>query len=402
MTNLRIGLEVLEDNTAISDNWGRCGLLSNQASVDRHFRPSWQIVSNILGKRLTALFGPQHGFFSTLQDNMIETTHDTHEHTGLPIYSLYSEVREPTEEMLANVDTLIIDLQITGCRVYTWKATIMGCLKAAKKFAKKIVILDRTNPVGGIALEGRVLDPDATSFVGPSPIPMRHGLSAGEAALFFNQDVQAELEVVPLSNWDPTKVWNHYCRHWVMTSPNLPTIDSVHAYPGMVIFEGTNLSEGRGTTLPFQLIGAPYINSSEKFVNRVRELNNGDYTGIYLRPVQFQPIFHKWNGQTCKGLQIHILDPNKTLSFSLALAILRAAIEFGEDKFEWKKPPYEYDYETLPMKLIFGSHSFERHLTNDILHKAFWREGVAAYAEKAQNIVLYPRQFKVYPESEIF
>jgi uncharacterized protein YbbC (DUF1343 family) len=258
--------------------------------------------------------------------------------------------------MLDGLETLIIDLQIVGCRIYTWKSTIAGCLRAAKAHGKRIVILDRPNPVGGTVLEGNTLEMDAASFVGQFPIPMRHGLSAGEAAQFFNRGIGADLEVVALENWDPSQVWDDFGRQWVPTSPNLPTIAPVHVYPGTVVFEGTNLSEGRGTALPFQLLGAPYIPDSELFVDKVLSILGNDSPGLILRPTSFQPTFHKWAGQECNGLQIHVIDPKKVRSFALALAILQTAMDMGGDAFQWKQPPYEYDLETLPIKLIFGSH----------------------------------------------
>lgn len=391
---LQVGMEVLQRFPHKTRAWGRCGYLSNQASVVRPFIPGWKVLKDILGSRLVSLFGPQHGFFGTCQDNMIETANGYHAQTGLPIYSLYSAVREPTAEMLEGLDTLIIDLQIVGCRIYTWKSTIAGCLRSAKRFGKRIVILDRPNPLGGEVLEGTVLEASAVSFVGQFPTPMRHGLSAGESALFFNRNIGAELEVISMDNWDPKQVWNHFGRHWVPSSPNLPTIDPVHVYPGTVIFEGTNLSEGRGTTLPFQLLGAPYILDSELFVQRIVELLGGDVPGVHLRPTSFQPTFHKWAGVECRGLHIHVINPNQIRSFSLALAVLQAAKELGGSEFQWKQPPYEYDLETLPIKLILGSHKAPEMFGSKFsVADSFWSKGIEEYAKQVEPVLLYPRTF---------
>ncbi len=389
-----VGLERVSADSSLARSWGRCGLVCNQASVTSEFLPAWDVLKTVLGPRLTALFGPQHGFYGTKQDNMIETGHGQFSRFGIPLFSLYSETREPTAEMLSNLDTIVIDLQIVGCRIYTWKATIAGCMRAAKKHGKKVVVLDRPNPVGGMVCEGRVLDMDSTSFVGEYPIPMRHGLSAGESAKFFNSFIGCELEIVELKGWDPKSYWSDLGRPWVLTSPNLPTIDPVYVYPGTVIFEGTNISEGRGTGLPFQLIGAPYIPEGSVYRERVMNLLGGESPGVFIRDAQFEPTSQKWAGKTCKGIQIHITDYRAVRSLDLSIALVRAAIELGEGGFAWKDPPYEYDHKTLPMKLIYGSQkSAEKFLNKDFsLSDPFWHEGIQGYVEKVSPLLIYPRK----------
>lgn len=397
MTTLLTGLDVWAGSPDLSKDWGRCALLCNQASVSLNYRPAWQVVQNILGDRLVALFGPQHGFYGTAQDNMIETGHVSDSEFGVPIFSLYSETREPTAEMLDGVDTIVIDLQITGCRIYTWKATIAACLRAARRHGKKVVVLDRPNPVGGEILEGRVLDDDAKSFVGEFPIPMRHGLTAAEAALFFNESIGSELIVVPMKFWDTRSFWSDLGRQWVLTSPNLPTIDPVYVYPGLVILEGTNISEGRGTGLPFQFCGAPYINKPRHLVEKIQMilgLASGDHPpGLFLREASFEPTSGKWKQQVCHGAQVHVFEPGKVQSFDLAVALVRACIELGEDQFAWKDPPYEYDLVTLPMKLIIGSQIADQKFYADdfSISDDFWHAGHHTYAEAARKILLYPR-----------
>ncbi len=376
----------------MTQSWGRCGLLINQASVNRSFIPSWKLLQEILGVRLTCLFGPQHGFAGTAQDNMIETSHATHVATGLRVFSLYSETRRPNEFMFSHLDTLMIDLQIVGCRIYTWKSTIAECLRAAKEFGKRIVILDRPNPLGGEVLEGRTLDDDCHSFVGQFKMPMRHGLTAGEAALFFNESIQAELEIVSMIGWKAKTLWSELDRSWVLTSPNLPSVDSVFVYPGTVLLEGTNLSEGRGTGLPFQLIGAPYFRSGQQLINLIERYPQV-CAGLILREAAFEPTSQKWKGEVCNGLQLHVTDPTKVRSFGLTLALIKSAMDLS-DHFAWRSPPYEYDYETLPIKLILGSHKIEKHLskTNFNLEDPFWREGIDAYVSNVARFLLYPRE----------
>ncbi len=389
---LKVGLENLKSlGREKLSSWGRCGLLANQASITQDFTPSWFVCRELLGKQLTCLFGPQHGFEATVQDNMIETEDARHLATGLPVFSLYSHTREPTEKMMQHLDTLIIDLQIVGCRIYTFKATIAACLRSAKAYGKKVVVLDRPNPLGGEVVEGRVLDPAAKSFVGPYPIPMRHALTACEAAQYFNKDIKADLEVVPLSDWIPSQYYHETARNWVITSPNLPTIDPVYVFPGMVIFEGTNVSEGRGTGLPFQFIGAPFIKDPHAFVDRIEEINKG-VQGVYLRPCSFQPTSQKWQDQECQGLQIHVLDPHQIRSFNLALSIVAAAREFAPQEFQWKEPPYEYDHETLPMKLIIGSHATVDHFDSFSIEDPFWHEGLEDYMKAVKDSLIYDRK----------
>lgn len=395
---VEVGLERLAREPALAADWGRVGLLCNQASVTRDFVSAVDVLATLLGPRLTALFGPQHGFFGTVQDNMIETGHDVHPGTGLELFSLYSDTREPTDAMMAKLDTLVVDLQIVGCRIYTWKSTIAGCLRAAKRNKRRVVILDRPNPLGGEVLEGRVLDDDAHSFVGQFPTPMRHGLTAGEAARFFNAEIGADLTVVPLRHWDPRSYWRDGGRPWVLTSPNLPTIDPVYTYPGTVLFEATNVSEGRGTGLPFQFIGAPYVRSGADVITVVRKYlgEPGDPPGIHLREAQFMPTSQKWAGEACRGVCLHVTDPTRVRSFRLSLALCEAFLELGGAGFAWKDPPYEYDHVTLPLKLILGSQEADRHFGAGTFScdEAFWKDGIAEYARKVLPYLLYPRTMR--------
>ena len=244
----------------------RVGIVSNPASVDAAFRHLVDRIDEGSGATLAAIFGPQHGFRSDVQDNMIETPHVEDGRRRVPIYSLYSETREPTAEMLAGVDVLVIDLQDVGARIYTYIYTMANCLRAAKKHGVKVIVCDRPNPIGGVEVEGPMLHPGYESFVGLFPIPMRHGMTIGELARLFNEHfaIGAELEVVPMDGWTRDQYFDATGLPWVMPSPNMPTLDTAIVYPGMVLFEGTMLSEGRGTTRPFELLGAPWIHA-ERF-----------------------------------------------------------------------------------------------------------------------------------------
>ena len=390
---MRFGIEVLRQDPSLAAGWGKCGLLCNQASVADDFSPSWYICKDILGKRLACLFSPQHGLEATVQDNMIETGDSVHVPTGLPIYSLYQQVREPTAAMLQGLDTLIIDLQISGTRVYTFKYTLAGMLRAAARDGLQVVVLDRPNPLGGEVLEGRVLDLDMRSFVGEYPLPMRHGLSVGEFAQFCNREIGAQLQVIGMHDWQPAKLWSELGRHWVLTSPNLPSFDALLFYCGTVIFEGTNISEGRGTCLPFQFIGAPYLDS-RALIERTEQLYAD--TGYFLRATQFMPVAQKWQEQACNGVQLHCLDRHSARPFSLALALLRACIELGGDAFAWKQPPYEYEYHKLPIQLLIGMSTAPEQMTaaKFAVDAECWHAGLEEYRQTVSSSLLYQRQMK--------
>ncbi len=389
---MQIGLESFLEQPNLGKDWGKCALLCNQASVTKNFTHSINLLQERLGKRLTALLGPQHGLVATVQDNMIETNHHVDVVTGLPIFSLYSETREPTKEMLAEIDTIIVDLQIVGCRVYTFKATIRACLEAAKRLNKKVVVFDRPNPLGGSFVEGRTLDKDCRSFVGPFEIPMRHGLTVAEVTKVINSEIGALLEIVPMQDWKPWEHWHRGRRPWILTSPNLPTCDSITVYPGMVMLEGTNLSEGRGTSLPFQFIGAPYIKDPIKLVQKIHSYGKNLTAGLYLRATDFMPTSGKWTNQVCHGFQIHVIDPELVTSFFLAVATIRATLEMAEGSFQWREPPYEYEYHRPPMELIIGSSSFKKHFDFFDPNDTFWAEGLESSIKTFSPHLLYDRQ----------
>ncbi len=387
---MKLGIEVLARDPHRARLWGRCALLCNQASVTQSFRGSWEILQEILGDRLVAFFGPQHGFHATVQDNMIETAHAHMGPYGKPIYSLYSETREPQAEMLAQIDTIVIDLQIVGCRVYTFKYTVAACLRAAKKHNKRVVILDRPNPLGGIQVEGRVLQPAAKSFVGEFAIPLRHGLTPAECGLFFNRSISADLECISMEDWDPSTYWTDFYKHWILTSPNLPSPDSVYIYPATVMLEGTNISEGRGTGLPFQFVGAPYIKDGQAYSDRVNSYHKSQ--AFHLRPAEFQPTSQKWAGEVCRGFQIHVIDPKSLATYALGLAIIKAAIDLAPKDFAWKQPPYEYDFTNLPINLILGHLEAEKKLQSSFsLEDRFWSAGVEEYIADVSGLLIYKR-----------
>ena len=253
------GLDTLK-HTPVPDLKGkRLGLLANPASVDSSFCHAKTLIRQHYPGQLTALFSPQHGFHAEKQDNMIESDHGRDPELGIPIYSLYSETRIPTPEMFDDIDALLVDIQDVGTRVYTFIYTISHCMETAAKTGKQVVILDRPNPIGGKQVEGNILEEGFTSFVGRFPIPMRHGLTVGEIASLFNREfnINCDLKVIPMEGWQREMYWEETGLPWIPPSPNLPTPLSCVVYPGQVIWEGSLLSEGRGTPCPLNNSAPP-------------------------------------------------------------------------------------------------------------------------------------------------
>lgn len=368
----------------------RVGLVCNPASVDRHLRHAVDRFSHRQDVTLAAIFGPQHGFRSNLQDNMIESPHAEDRGRRVPIYSLYSETREPTREMLDGVDVLVVDLQDVGTRIYTFVYTMANCLRAGARYGVPAIVCDRPNPVGGLAIEGAVLDPAYTSFVGQFPIPMRHGLTIGELAKLFNEEfrIGASLDVVTIGGWNRSQYFDQTGLPWVMPSPNIPTLDSAIVYPGTVLFEATILSEGRGTTRPFEIIGAPWIDG-ERFADAMNQRSLG---GVYFRPVFFEPTFQKHAQQTCGGCQLHVLDRDAFEPVKTAVAMIDEFRRQDTARFGWKEPPYEYEYEKTPIDIMWGSDrlrkAIEAGATADEIAEG-WREEVAAFEELRRPYLLY-------------
>lgn len=384
-----IGLENLKHGFASKIKGRRLGLLANPASVNFRFCHAVQIIQDLFPGQLTTIFSPQHGFYAEKQDNMIESPHGREPGLGIPIYSLYSHTRIPTAQMFENLDTLVVDIQDVGTRVYTFIYTISYCMEVAAQTGKSVIILDRPNPIGGTRMEGNALKPECASFVGRFPIPMRHGMTVGEICRFFNQEFQirCDLTVVPMSGWKRNMYWVDTGRTWIPPSPNLPTPMSCMVYPGQVIFEGTNISEGRGTTLPFEYFGAPFMDTAA-----MAPILNREVAGACFRPVCFQPTSGKWQDQVCKGFHIHITDADEFEPYTASLLALQLIIKHHPDAFEFKPPPYEYEYERLPMDLILGDAAIRTDLCimTDIREiKARWQPELETFKTISRTCYLY-------------
>ena len=387
---VQIGLENLLDMEPSRLRSKRIGLLSNQASAASDLVHTRFHLERKFPGRLTCLFSPQHGFFAEKQDNMIESDHTVDPSTGLRVYSLFGDSRRPNEEMLSHLDVLLIDIVDVGTRVYTFLYTMAYCLELAARLDKKVVVLDRPNPVGGNQVEGNILEPEYSSFVGLYPLPMRHGLTFGELALYVNSefDIGADLEVIKMTGWKRRMLFRETGFPWIFPSPNMPTPETALVYPGQVIWEGTTLSEGRGTTLPFELVGAPYLDCKAilDFIGAEQ------LPGCLLRSLMFEPTSGKYAGQTCSGFQLHVTDPERYRPYAVSLALLQAVQQVHPEQFAYKQPPYEYEFERLPMDLILGSRrvreAVERNTPIQELERG-WADELAEFCHVRENYLLY-------------
>jgi uncharacterized protein YbbC (DUF1343 family) len=383
-----LGSDRLLASTALDGK--RVGLVCNPASVDRELRHVADRVAVAPGPHLTALFGPQHGFRSDVQDNMIETRHAQDEVRRVPVYSLYSEVREPTPAMLRDLDVLVIDLQDVGVRIYTYIYTMANCLMAARKQGLKVIVCDRPNPIGGAQVEGPVLVPGWESFVGMYPIPMRHGMTIGEIARLFNDHfgIGADLEVVAMEGWRRDMYFDATGLTWIISSPNIPTFDTTTVYPGGVLFEGTNVSEGRGTTRPFELVGAPWV-VAERFADA---MNRRELPGVFFRPALFEPTFHKHARRRCAGCQVHVRDRWTFRPVETGVALIEAFRAASPDQFGWKNPPYEYEFHKMPIDCLAGSSELREQIDAGVPAREIarsWQAPVEAFMRIRERFLLY-------------
>lgn len=386
----RLGIEVLLNERIDLIRDDRVALVCNQASVLPDFRHVADVFASRDDIKLTTLFGPQHGIRGDVQDNMIETEHATDSRTGLPIYSLYSETREPTEEMLRDVDTIIFDMQDVGCRIYTFAYTMANCMRAAKKFGKRVVVCDRPNPITGVGVEGSVTETAFTSFVGQFEIPTRHGMTLGELAKMFNEHfgIGCDLTVVQMDGWK-REMWFEETRlPWILPSPNIPTVDTCVVFPATVYLEGTELSEGRGTTKVFEINGAPFVDSY-KWAAALREF---DFPGVAFRECYFQPTFQKWAKQTCGGVQIHVTDRSSFTPVVVGIAMVKTAYDLYSDKFEWKRDAYEYEFGKNPFDVVAGTDKIRKQIEAGASMgeiTAAWEPRFSEFLELRKEFLLY-------------
>ncbi len=367
----------------------RLGLLCNQASLLPDLTPAPEAVVQALPGALRAIFSPQHGFFSDKQDNMVESDHGRHPGLGLPIYSLYGRTRRPDPSWLQGLDALLIDLTDVGCRVYTFFSTALYCLQAAAEAQVAVWVLDRPNPLGR-GQEGPVLPPELESFVGPLAMPLRHGLSLGELCRLAaaEQGLDLDLRLVEAKGWQGGDLVETGLG-WVMPSPNLPTFEGCLVYPGQVMLEGTTLSEGRGTTRPFEICGAPGLDPWAV----LEALEPGGAQGCVIRPYFFEPTFHKHAGQTCGGFMLHVTERMAFRPVHTTLALLSAISRAQPGLWGLRPPPYEYEQEKRPLDLILGDPAAVDALLAGATAAdltASWEPGMRRWAGRVEPHLAYP------------
>ena len=387
---VRTGLDLAERLWPKDLNGARVGLVVHPASIDLWLDHAVAVCSRSKKFKLSALFGPQHGIFGQTQDNMIEWEGFRDPATGLPVYSLYGRTRKPAPAALAELDALVIDLQDVGSKYYTFIWTLELCMQACHEAGKTVVVLDRPNPIAGHLVEGPVQKTEYASFVGLRPLPVRHGMTIGEIGLYLCAEFYHGLDcrVVAMEGWKRKQWFDQTGLPWVLPSPNMPTLDTALVYPGMCLLEGTNLSEGRGTTRPFEIFGAPFLRPD----TLVSLLNDFKLPGVLFRPLSFQPTFQKHSGAVCGGAQIHVTDRETFRPFKTGVAILKAIHNTWPRDFAWKQPPYEYEEVNMPIDILAGSDRLRKDIESWKKlgeMEAWWREETKAFEKTRKQYLIY-------------
>ena len=369
----------------------RVGLLAHAASVDRLGHHALERLDEDGRLRIVRLFAPEHGIQGEAQD--MESVADEESRDARPTISLYGDSAEslrPTVEQLQGLDAVLCDLQDVGSRYYTFVYTIAYVMETAAELGIPVVVLDRPNPIDGQTLEGPVLDPSMASFVGRFPLPVRHGMTAAELARMFHGKfgIGREPRIVPMTGWQRSMTFEATGLPWVHPSPNMPTLDTARVYPGGCLIEGTNLSEGRGTTRPFELVGAPWL-PAEELTAALRAL---EIPGVAFRAARFRPMFQKHAGSSCGGVQILVTAQDRLRSFRLFLELIRQARRLGGDRFDWRREPYEFETERLAIDLLLGRPELRPMLESGVEMaeiEASWSDGLTAFAKERDPFLLY-------------
>jgi uncharacterized protein YbbC (DUF1343 family) len=386
---VRPGLDALAGRLASSFRGQRIGLLCHPASVTSRLEHAIPVVRGLRGARLRALFAPEHGVAATAQD-LVHVGEERHRATGLRVWSLYGKRLAPEPSMLAGLDAVIVDLQDVGSRYYTYLWTLALTMRACAAARVRVVVLDRPNPLGGVRMEGNLADPRFASFVGLYPLVTRHGMTIGELAAYLNAGhaIGCELTVVPMQGWRRRMRWEDTGLPFVPPSPNMPTPETARVYPGGCLLEGTNLSEGRGTTRPFEWTGAPYLDGDRL----ARALARRRLPGVAFTTAAFVPTFQKWAGRRCEGVQVHVTDADRFRPVETYLCLIAEARRQAPRHFRWRRPPYEYERRRLPFDILMGGDATRRDLERGVPVSriaAAWRGDVAAFARARRPFLRY-------------
>lgn len=384
--DFKLGVEVLLDEEKSLIEGKNVGLITNPTGVDQDLTSIVDLLHNDPDVNLTALYGPEHGVRGSAQAGEYVEFY-TDEQTGLPVYSLYGQTRKPTPEMLEGIDVLLFDIQDVGTRFYTYIYTMAYAMEAAEENDIEFIVLDRPNPLGGEAVEGPVLNDEYSSFVGKYEIPLRHGMTVGELAKLFNTefDIGADLTVVEMKGWDRDMYYDDTPLEWVLPSPNMPTLDTALVYPGAALIEGTNVSEGRGTTKPFELIGAPFINSTEL----AAELNELELPGVDFRAASFTPSFSKHKGDLTHGVQIHVTNKEEFKPVVTGLHLVKTIHDLYPEDFQFRA---EYSNGISFFDYLVGNgwirNAIKEGQSVEEMQKK-WGEDLEGFKEVRENYLVY-------------
>ena len=385
------GLEVILNKFPEKLKGQKIGILCHAASITRDFEHISDIFFRRKDCKIVALFGPQHGIHGQTQDNMIEWQSERHPVFNIPVYSLYGQHRMPTPEMLKGIDVFLIDLQDVGARLYTYIWTVKLCIEACMKAGIPVWVLDRPNPVSKLPFDGPVLKKEYFTFVGGASIPLCHRMTIGELALWIKEKYwpSCELNIVWMKNWKRSSLFYETGLPWVLPSPNMPTVNTAMVYPGTVLIEALNLSEGRGTTIPFELFGAPFIDSEKLKKN----IDARKIKGCAFRLHDFIPTFHKYCGNLCHGMQIYVTDVTRFKPVVSVLELLDAIIETSEpDALKFNLPPYEYEYKLMPFDILSGDSGMRELLIarkNVGIEKERWTHEIEEFKNDFRQIEAY-------------
>lgn len=389
---IRTGLEIIAGQFPGKLRGKRIGVLCHAPSITRSYRHITEVLRGNKDCRLTAIFGPQHGIYGQTQDNMIEWEGGKLPGTDIPIFSLYGRTRKPTGEMLSRIDVLIADLQDVGARLYTYVWTVKLCMEACAEAGIPVWILDRPNPIGKVPYDGPVLKEEFFTFVGGASIPMCHRMTLGEISMWVREKHirNCDLKVIWMEGWHRDSMFGTTRLPWVLPSPNMPTLRTAVVYPGMVLFEALNISEGRGTTIPFELFGAPFIDADRL----LKRLEGKRIQGCRFRRHDFIPTFNKYKDKLCRGIQIHVTDPGQFRPVVTAMEIIDSIMEISPPgSVEFRPPPYEYEENLMPFDILSGDQGMRmallgrKDLSNEMER---WKEEIEEFEREFSEISAYP------------
>jgi len=386
------GLEQIVNDLPSALKMKRIGILCHASSVTGDFTHITELFRNRKDCILSAVFGPQHGLYGQTQDNMIEWEGGTDHFPGVPVYSLYGEHRKPTSAMLDSIDVLLIDLQDVGARLYTYIWTVKLCIEACSERGMPVWILDRPNPVGLLPFDGPVLKKEYFTFVGGACIPLCHRMTIGEMALWIKDKYypSAELHIVWLKGWHRKSLYSGTGLPWILPSPNMPTLQTAVVYPGSVLFEALNISEGRGTTIPFELTGAPFINA----MKLKKELDSRHIPGCIFRVHNFIPTFNKYRGLLCHGIQIHVTDHKYYYPVRTVLDLIDSImVTSPAESLKFNPPPYEYEKKLIPFDILSGDSIMRTSLQDRIpvrSEKERWQHEIEDFKKDFRDFSAYP------------